>query len=74
MRRFVLLEDIGFWLGGGDRSGNGVCRFGLESSRIISRNDGEETINVTYMRSFFSLRSRKQRPCPWMEKNFLDIR
>ena len=74
MRGFVLLVDIWFCLVGGDSSGNGVRRFGLESSRIISRNDGEETINVTYMHSFFSLRSRKQRPYSWMEKNFLDIR
>lgn len=44
-RIFALLEVVWFWVAGG----NGVFRFASEGSRIVSGNDGEETINVTYL-------------------------
>lgn len=45
-RTSVLLKVVWFWVVGS----NGGFRFGLDGSRIVNRNNGEESINVTYLK------------------------
>lgn len=65
---FALLKVVWFWVAGG----NGVFRFGSKSSRIVSGNEGEETINVTYLTR--TPKNRNQSTCPCVEKDLWDIR